>query len=85
MLNLTSSLNSIINVLSRMGNLPVEVLHKLIFCAFIKAGLSIFGAQKKQEIELVELIQTIPTSYRGLVNGKLYLNSLHFITHSKIF
>ncbi|RLG24728.1 hypothetical protein DRN85_07225 [Methanosarcinales archaeon] len=77
--NLTSSLDIIINVLSNIGDLPVEILHRLIFSSLIKAGLSLFNAQKEQEIEFEKLIQTIPTSYRGLVNGKLYINSLHFI------
>jgi len=79
MANFTSVLEAIVKTASTIGNLPAEIFYRIIFCSFIKAGLSIYGAQKEQEIEVENLIKTIATPYRGLVNGKLYLNALRFM------
>jgi hypothetical protein len=68
---------------SNLGNLTAETLHKIIFCSFVKAGLSIYGAAKKQEAELENLTATLPPPYRGLINGKLYLSALCFIRKFK--
>ncbi|MEM1666520.1 MAG: hypothetical protein QXW12_04165 [Nitrososphaerota archaeon] len=79
MVNFTSELEAIVKTASTLSNMPVEVFHRIIFCSFIKAGLSIYGAQKEQEIELENLIKTVAAPYRGLVNGKLYLSALRFV------
>lgn len=79
MTNFTSELEALVKTASTLGNLPVETFHRIIFCSFIKAGLSIYGAQKEQEMEIENLIKTIAAPYRGLVNGKLYLNALRFL------
>jgi len=67
----------------RLGFLPVNLLHKIIFCSFAKAGLSLFNATDKQVMELEKVIKTIPAPYRGLVSGKLYLNAIKFICSMK--
>ena len=85
MYNSISSLDAIVKTISTTGTLPVETLHKIIFCSFAKAGLAIHGATSKQETELEKLIQTIPAPQRGLVNGKLYLNALGFVKSFNTF
>lgn len=79
MTNFTSELEALVKTASTLGNLPVETFHRIIFCSFIKAGLSIYGVQKEQEMEIENLIKTIAAPYRGLVNGRLYLNALRFL------
>jgi hypothetical protein len=78
MTNFTIELETMIKTASTMGNLPTETFHKIIFCSFLKAGLSVYGASKEQEIEVDNLVKTI-AAYRGLINGKLYLSALRFI------
>ncbi|MEM1589173.1 MAG: hypothetical protein QW175_01980 [Candidatus Bathyarchaeia archaeon] len=79
MANFANELEYIVKTASTLGNLPIEALHRIIFCSFIKAGLSIYGSQEEQEMEVENLIKTIATPYRGLVNGKLYLSALRFV------
>lgn len=78
MVDFTTELEAIVKTASILGNLSAEVLHRIIFCSFMKAGLSIYGAQKEQEMEVEKLIKTV-AAYRGLINGKLYLSALRFI------
>lgn len=78
MYNYITSLDKIVKAISVTGALPVEILHKITFCSFAKAGLYLYGATSKQEAEIEKIIQTIP-AYRGLVNGKLYLGALDFV------
>ena len=79
MYNSISSLDAMVKTISGTGTLPAEILHKITFCSFVKAGLSLHGATSKQETEIEKLIQTIPAPHRGLANGKLYLNALSFV------
>jgi hypothetical protein len=79
MTNFTNELETLVKTASTIGNLPVETFHKIIFCSFIKAGLSIYGAQREHELEIENLVRTIATPYRGLINGKLYLSALRFL------
>jgi len=74
-----SEIEAMVKTTSTIGNLPTEMLHRIIFCSFIKAGLSIHGAHKEQEIEVEKLIKTIARPYYGFVNWKLYLNALRFV------
>jgi hypothetical protein len=79
MVDFTWGLEEVIQAASSAGNLSADTLHEIILCSFIKAGLSIYGASRAQEVEVENLIETIPAPYRGLINGKLYLSALRFI------
>ena len=78
-------LDSIVETLSATGNLPIETLHRITLAAFIKAGISLYGGQKEQEKDMRELIQSIPASYRGLANGRLYLTCLNYVKSFNAF
>jgi len=77
--SLTTNLEEIVNTLAETGDLPIEILHKIVFCSILKAGLLLYPASMQHKQELNKLIQTIPASYRGLVTGKLYLRALKLI------
>ncbi|MEM2970404.1 MAG: hypothetical protein QXR63_05670 [Candidatus Bathyarchaeia archaeon] len=79
MYNSISNLDAIVKTVSGTSTLPIEIMHKITFCSFAKAGLSLYGATSQQETEIEKLIQTIPASHRALTNGKLYLNALNFV------
>ncbi|MGB9841560.1 MAG: hypothetical protein ACPLKZ_02420 [Candidatus Bathyarchaeales archaeon] len=72
-------LESIIETLAATGNLPTETLHRITLASFIKAGISLYGSQKETEKDIHALLQSIPAAYRGLANGKLYLNCLNYV------
>jgi hypothetical protein len=85
MYNFIGDLDTIIKSISDLGVLPINLLHKIVFCSFAKAGLSLFDATNSQRIELENLVKTIPASYQGLLSGKLYLSALKFIRSLKDF
>ncbi|MEM1757705.1 MAG: hypothetical protein QW770_06730, partial [Candidatus Bathyarchaeia archaeon] len=74
-----SELERIIEATSSLGSLPISILHKIVFCSFAKAGLSLFNVTDAQKAELEILIKTIPPTFKGLLEGKLYLNALKFL------
>jgi hypothetical protein len=79
MVDFTGGLEEVVKAASSVGNLSADTLHKIIFCSFIKAGLSIYGISRAQEVEVENLMRTITAPYRGLINGKLYLSALRYI------
>lgn len=85
MYNSIGGLETIVRSISNLGVLPVNLLHKIVFCSFAKAGLSLFNATNSQRIELENIMKTIPASYQGLLSGKLYLSALKFIRSLKEF
>jgi hypothetical protein len=85
MYNPVGGLETIIKLISNLGILPVHLIHKIVFCSFAKAGLSLFNATNSQKAELENLAKTIPASYQGLLSGKLYLSTLKFIRSLKDF
>jgi len=85
MYNSISGLETIVRSVSNLGALPTALLHKIVFCSFAKAGLSLFNATNRQRIELENIVKTIPASYQGLLSGKLYLSALKFICSLKDF
>jgi hypothetical protein len=85
MSNSIGGLETMIKLLSDLGVLPVSLLHKIGFCSFAKAGLSLFDPTDSQKRDLEKLIKMIPASYQGLLSGKLYLNALKFIRSLKEF
>jgi len=79
MRGLVRGLEDIIKSTFSLGSLSMDLLHKTLFCAFAKAGLSLFGATDEQRAELEKLVKTIPAPYRGLLSGRLYLSALKFV------
>jgi hypothetical protein len=79
MYNSIRSLEAIIKSTSSLGSLSTDLLHKILFCSFAKAGLSLFGAANNQKAELEKLAKAIPAPYQGLLGGRLYLGALKFI------
>lgn len=77
--SLTGKLESMVRTASTLGGLPIEELHKIVFCSFLKAGLSLYGAREELERELENLVSTIKPPHRGLVSGKLYLDALSLV------
>lgn len=75
----SSSLDSMITSLAEISHLPSPILHKVVFCSLLKAGLSFYGAQTHAEEELNKVLREIPSPYRGLINGKLYRPALDFM------
>ncbi|MCR8433829.1 MAG: hypothetical protein NDP24_06340 [Crenarchaeota archaeon] len=73
-----NELERIIKVVSTLGSLPINIFHKIVFCSFAKAGLSLFNATDAQKAELESLIEAIPPVFRGLLKGELYLSALKF-------
>jgi len=80
-----SELERIIEATSSLGSLPISILHKIVFCSFAKAGLSLFNVTDAQKAELEILIKTIPPTFKGLLEGKLYLNALKFLRSINLF
>ena len=74
-----SSLDNMINSLDEIGRLPSPILHKVVFCSLLRAGLSFYGVQKHTDEELNKVLQTIPSPYKGLTYGRLYLTALDFV------
>lgn len=85
MRNSVGGLETIVQSISNLGVLPINLLHKIVFCSFAKAGLALFHATNSQRAELENLAKTIPVSYQGLLSGKLYLSALKFIRSLKDF
>ncbi|MEM1757692.1 MAG: hypothetical protein QW770_06665 [Candidatus Bathyarchaeia archaeon] len=74
-----SELEKIIEATSSLGSLPINILYRIVFCSFVKAGLSLFNATGAQKAELEGIIKTIPLTFKGSLEGKLYLNALRFV------
>jgi len=68
-----------ITSLTEISHLPSSMLHKVVFCSLLKAGLSLYGAQRHTEEELNMVLREIPSPYKGLINGRLYLTALNFV------
>jgi len=68
-----------IKTASKLGELPLQILHKIVFCSLIKAALLTYNASNMQRAEIEKIIKGIPASYRALINGKLYLSALKFV------
>ena len=81
--SLGATLDEIINLLTGIGSLPTNILHRIVFCSVLKAGLSFQQAKTQHIMELNKLMHTIPASYRGLVTGKLYLQALRLVKEFK--
>jgi len=75
-----NNLDKVVNLIAGIGNLRTPILHRIVFCSFLKAGLSLYKTSRQQhEVELNNIMQKIPPPYRALVNGKLYLSALSFL------
>jgi hypothetical protein len=73
------SLDAIIASLSDGARLPTSILHRIIFCSLLRAGLSLYGPQRQHEEEFNKVLEAVPSPYKGLINGKLYLMALDFV------
>jgi len=73
------SLENMIESLSEIGNLTTPILHRIALCSLLKAGLYLYDGKEQHEKELAGLLFSIPPSYRGFVNGKLYLSALDYL------
>ena len=63
----------------KLGDLQVDLIHKIIFLSFARAGLSLYGSTEIHKVELENIEKsTISPLYRGLLKGELYPKALDF-------
>jgi len=73
------SLDKMITSLSEIGNLPTPVIHRMALCSLLRAGLSLYDSKERHEEEFAKVLQSVPSPYRGLVYGGLYLSALDYL------
>jgi len=74
-----SGLDNIITCLSEIGNLPTTMIHRVAFCSLLRAGLSLYDSKEHYDEEFTKVLQSVPSPYRGLVYGGLYLSALDYL------
>lgn len=77
------NLEKVIKSIHGVDSLPIDVLYRVVFFLFTRAGLNLSDVTDTQRIEFEKLLEKIPAGFMWIVKGQPYLHALEFLNSLK--